>query len=72
MTCPLQSQTGAALMPKCLDCGQTRMFWYDETCHKLGIYDEQGEMVDVDQDWYEDVTNGHCGACDSTHIEGQL
>lgn len=59
-------------MPKCLDCGQTRMFWYDETSHKLGIYDDNGEMVDVEENFYDDVTNGHCGVCDSTHVEGEL
>jgi hypothetical protein len=59
-------------MPKCLDCGQTRQFWYDETSHKLGLYNDLGEMEDVETDWYDDVTNGHCGDCDSTNIEGKL
>jgi hypothetical protein len=59
-------------MPKCLDCGQTKQFWYDETSHKLGIYDEAGDLLDVETDWYDDVTNGHCGDCDSTNIEGKL
>ena len=59
-------------MPKCLDCGQTRQFWYDETSHKLGLYNDLGEMEDVETDWYDDVTNGHCGDCDSTNIEGRL
>ena len=59
-------------MPKCLDCGQTRQFWYDEVCHKLGIYNDQGELEDIETDWYEDVTNGVCGVCESTNIEGNL
>lgn len=59
-------------MPKCLDCGQTNKFWYDETSHKLGIYNEAGDLEDVETDWYDDVTNGHCADCDSTNIEGKL
>jgi len=59
-------------MPKCLDCGQTEQFWYDETSHKLGKYNEDGDLLDVETDWYDDVTNGHCGVCDSENIEGRL
>jgi hypothetical protein len=59
-------------MPKCLDCGQTRQFWYDETSHKLGLYNDEGQLEDVETDWYDDVTNGHCAECDSTNIEGKL
>jgi hypothetical protein len=59
-------------MPKCLDCGQTTKFWYDETSHKLGIYNAAGELDDVETDWYDDVSNGECGECQSKNIEGTL
>lgn len=59
-------------MPKCLDCGQTAKFWYDETSHKLGVYNDQGELDDVETDWYDEVVNGSCAICESTNIEGDL
>lgn len=59
-------------MPKCLDCGQTKKFWYDEISHKLGIYDESGQMIDVETDWYDDVINGTCAECESVNVMGRL
>ena len=59
-------------MPKCLDCGQTEQFWYDETSHNLCKYNYDGDLLDVETDWYDDVTNVHCGVCDSINIEGRL
>ena len=59
-------------MPKCLDCNNTTRFWYTEVCHKLGIYNEAGELEDIDTDSYEDVSNGECEQCGSKNIEGKL
>ena len=59
-------------MPKCLDCGNTKLFWYDETGHKLGEYDEKGYLQDVVVSSYADVENGECNECSSKNIEGAL
>ena len=59
-------------MPKCLDCGQTRKFWYDEMAHQLGVYDEAGDLLDVETNWFDEVSNGTCAECESTNIEGKL
>jgi hypothetical protein len=61
-------------MPKCLDCNQTKVFWYTEVSHKLGTYNEQGGLENVIEDYYDDVltSSGICGVCKSTDIEGNL
>ena len=59
-------------MPKCLDCDNTTRFWYTEVCHKLGIYNADGTLEDVDTDQYEDVTDGECEQCGSKNVEGPL
>ena len=59
-------------MPKCLDCGQTEMFNYSEIHHCTGVYDSDGNLTDVRDDWYDEVTNGECTVCSSTNIEGKL
>lgn len=59
-------------MPKCLDCGQTERFWYTETGYKLGIYNADGTLEDVETDQWEDVTEGECEPCGSKNVEGIL
>lgn len=59
-------------MPKCLDCDNTTRFWYIEVSHKLGIYNTDGTMDDVEDDYYDDVYGGECAECESTNIEGKL
>jgi hypothetical protein len=59
-------------MPSCLDCDNTTRFWYSETGHKLGIYNESGVMEDVEDDYWDEPTDGICAECESTNIEGQL
>jgi hypothetical protein len=59
-------------MPKCLDCNNTTRFWYSETGHKLGIYNESGVMEDVEDDYWDEVTDGMCAECESVNIEGEL
>jgi hypothetical protein len=61
-------------MPKCLDCNNTTRFWYTEVCHKLGIYNADGTLEDVETDDYEDVltSSGQCDPCGSKNIEGPL
>ena len=59
-------------MPKCLDCNNTTRFWYIEVSHKLGIYNDDGTMDDVEDDFYDDVYGGECAECESKNIEGQL
>lgn len=59
-------------MPKCLDCDNTTRFWYKEMAHKLGIYNEDGSLEDVEDDYYDEVEGGTCGECESTNIEGKL
>ena len=61
-------------MPKCLDCGNTRRFWYTEVCYKLGLYTEDGVLEDVEFDEYEKVDNatGECEPCGSKNVEGDL
>lgn len=64
----------SAHMPKCLDCGQTEKFWYTEVCHKLGRYNEDGTLDDVEDDYYDDVdpSTGVCYECESKNVEGEL
>jgi hypothetical protein len=59
-------------MPKCLDCNNTKTFWYTETSHKLGEYDEDGTLKDVIKDYWDPVYDGKCGKCDSINILGKL
>jgi hypothetical protein len=59
-------------MPKCLDCDNTTRFWYIEVSHKLGIYNADGTMDDVEDDYYDDVYGGECAECESKNIEGRL
>jgi hypothetical protein len=61
-------------MPKCLDCGQTSRFWYIEVSHKLGLYNEDGSLDDVQDDYYDEVETdtGECAECESKNIEGPL
>jgi hypothetical protein len=59
-------------MPKCLDCNNTTRFWYIEVSHKLGIYNADGTMDDVEDDYYDDVYGGECAECESKNIEGRL
>jgi hypothetical protein len=59
-------------MPKCLDCDNTTRFWYKELGHKLGIYNESGELDDVEDDYYDEVEGGTCAKCESINIEGKL
>jgi hypothetical protein len=59
-------------MPNCLDCNNTTRFWYAETGHKLGIYNESGVMEDVEDDYWDEPTDGMCAECESVNIEGEL
>ena len=61
-------------MPKCLDCNNTTRFWYIEVSHKLGMYNEDGTMDDVEDDYYDEVetSTGECAECESKNIEGPL
>ena len=59
-------------MPKCLDCNNTTRFWYQELSNKLGIYNEDGSLEDVEDDYYDEVEGGTCAECESTNIEGKL
>jgi hypothetical protein len=61
-------------MPKCLDCNNTTRFWYQETSHKLGVYDTNGDLDDVETDYYDDVltSSGECAECQSKNVEGPL
>ena len=61
-------------MPKCLDCNNTTRFWYIEVSHKLGMYNEDGTLDDVEDDYYDEVETdtGECAECESKNIEGQL
>lgn len=59
-------------MPKCLDCGNTTLFWYQEIGNKLGRYDQEGNLEDVQDDYYDDVSGGECYECQSTNVEGRL
>ena len=61
-------------MPKCLDCNNTTRFWYVEVSHKLGMYNEDGTMEDVEDDYYDEVetATGECAECESKNIEGPL
>ncbi len=61
-------------MPKCLDCNNTTRFWYIEVSHKLGMYNEDGTMDDVEDDYYDEVetATGECAECESKNIEGPL
>jgi len=40
--------------------------------HKLGIYNQDGSLEDVEDDYYDEVEGGTCAECESTNIEGQL
>ena len=61
-------------MPKCLDCNNTTRFWYIEVSHKLGMYNEDGTLDDVEDDYYDEVETdtGECAECESKNIEGKL
>jgi hypothetical protein len=61
-------------MPKCLDCNNTTRFWYIEVSHKLGMYNEDGTLDDVEDDYYDEVQTdtGECAECESKNIEGPL
>jgi hypothetical protein len=59
-------------MPKCLDCNNTTRFWYQELGNKLGIYNEDGTLDDVEDDYYDEVEGGECAECESKNIEGKL
>ena len=61
-------------MPKCLDCNNTTRFWYIEVSHKLGLYNEDGSLDDVQDDYYDEVETdtGECAECESKNIEGPL
>ena len=59
-------------MPKCLDCDNTTRFWYEETSHKLGFYNETGDLEDVEDDYYDEPTNGVCAVCESVNVTGEL
>ena len=59
-------------MPKCLDCDNTTRCWYKEMAHKLGIYNESGVMEDVEDDYWDEPTEGMCAECESVNIEGEL
>ena len=61
-------------MPRCLDCNNTTRFWYIEVSHKLGLYNEDGSLDDVQDDYYDEVETdtGECAECESKNIEGPL
>ena len=59
-------------MPQCLDCDNTTRFWYQEMANKLGIYNESGVMEDVEDDYWDEPTEGMCAECESVNIEGEL
>ena len=59
-------------MPKCLDCGNTKTFYYKEINTSVGVYDEDGTLDDVIDNWYEDVDWGKCFVCKKENIEGKL
>jgi hypothetical protein len=59
-------------MPKCLDCNNTTRFWYKEIGNKLGVYNEDGSLYDVEDDYYDQVEGGECAECESKNIEGEL
>ena len=59
-------------MPKCLDCNNTTRFWYKEIGNKLGIYNADGTLDDVEDDYYDEVEGGECAECESKNIEGKL
>jgi hypothetical protein len=40
--------------------------------NKLGIYNQDGSLEDVEDDYYDEVEGGTCAECESTNIEGQL
>jgi hypothetical protein len=40
--------------------------------NKLGIYDEAGNLEDVEDDYYDEVEDGACAECESKNIEGKL
>lgn len=59
-------------MPKCLDCGNTVRFAYEENSYNEAEYNEAGDLVDVIHKDYFAPINGQCLECDSSHIEGDL
>jgi len=60
------------IMPKCLDCNNTKRFTYMENSYNEAEYDEAGELMDVFYKEYHDVEEGTCKECDSSNIEGKL
>ena len=60
-------------MPKCLECGNKKKFYYTEINTNLGIYDEDtGVFLDVEDNWYDKAENGRCYECGSGNIEGEV
>ena len=59
-------------MPKCLDCGNTAKFWYQEIAHNLGLYNQEGTLEDVLDNYYDEVEGGQCYECKSENVEGLL
>lgn len=59
-------------MPKCLDCGNTKKFYYSETQHCIATYDENGVLDDVVDNWYDKPFNGKCYECKKENVEGDL
>lgn len=59
-------------MPKCLDCGNTKLFSYTESSYNEAEYSETGDLVDVFHNHYHPIEDGECMNCHSKKIEGDL
>ena len=59
-------------MPKCLDCGNIKLFTYCENSYNEAEYDESGEMIDVIYKEYHEPVEATCKECYSTNIEGKI
>ena len=59
-------------MPKCLDCGNTSKFSYQENSYNEAEYNEAGDLLDVFYKDYYAVTDAKCMSCESPNIEGDL
>jgi RNase P subunit RPR2 len=64
--------TLGGIMPKCLDCGNTKTFTYMENSYNEAEYDEAGELIDVIYKEFHEIEEATCKECESTSIEGEL
>ena len=56
-------------MPECLDCGNNEVFYFDVKGQEEQLFDENGVLRSVEEQWLDYTGGPYCSECDSTNME---